>query len=204
MSTPKRGRGRRATAFNQRVHRAMRTTLHDRLIGRELKPPGHPPEFVQTPWNSATIALGGTGDTDFTFEKIYVVLAAQLGLYTGTTAAPVKINATIRIKSVRVWALKRDRPVSLKCYNFGSSDVLKSFSNWPAYNQFARVGYEWPESQQILPFEFSNTSKAFAIETGASEVYIAYLQVLWRGYDPKITLQSRIAHLTGDLRSFEL
>lgn len=155
------------------------------FTGKELKISPLPSQICWVPWNQAVIVLRGTGDKLWTSLGISNVAREQLGLYTGTTTKSF-INIQLRYRSVRVWARTAASELILNTYDLhseGSGDILKSQYNISGAAQYARLGYEWPASQQNISYESTSSNvNIFAIESTSTTSWLSYLYLEWKGW----------------------
>lgn len=196
-----RGRGRSSRGGAPRANPPSRKQLHDELRGTTLKTPLDPPNYVDKPWNHATIVLGAIGDQTVTPASFLVVALAQLGFVSSQTLE-------FRFMAVRAWALSASRPMRIACYGYtgGAVKPLAVIQDWGTLQRAPHVGYKWPASVSMIVWNGISTDTIFTIDVGTAEKipWIAYIQCLWRSdiYNPiAMTVRGRMSKDKGDQSS---
>lgn len=182
----RRGAGR----VNRGVSRAVRSYVRrqDRMVayGERLYPGPYPGALVEQPWNSAVIQLGGLGDSDITIQSIHDQLVKQLGLITYDTSKIQTgiVDVDLRPTSIRAWALKADRPISLSVIGFteDASQPSQIFTCWPGAQRLPSVGYKWPQfvNSGLFNTPTDNANRLARVDVGGSNAWLVYFDVLWR------------------------
>lgn len=140
-----------------------------------------PPSVVDAPWNSICLQLGGTKDQVVTPKDLWTVLLKQAGFGDSTP------RLDMRVLKVRAYCLANKRPIRLLCYGVcnTSSDTAEgaicNLVDWPAFDKFAAVGYEYSATNQQIVNSSDGPDKIFAIEVGSPYPWLAYVDLLWRG-----------------------
>lgn len=174
--------------------------MHD--FGKKLKPGPNPPAIVDTPWNSMVLQFTGKGDTTVTGAKLFPLLQAQAGFN-----AASGVGFDIKIQSVRVWSLTSGMPIRLSCYGFTNTSsaaggALCIVDDWPSRLAYAAVGYEFPASVQNIVYSQDSDSKICHVDVAASNDFLAYFNILWRGNKPKpFSLTARYLACTSRLNA---
>lgn len=155
----------------------LRTELH----GRTYKPPPCPPVVQVGHWNHGTAVQRSTGDWTPNINDIANILRDQNGLFTKDTTDRIPIS--IRLLSVQFWYFDSllPQPFQVLIRNLVNFGELARLQDFPARNQWGRVGYEWPASQQFVQHDHSDTtSSPLKIDVTSSAAWLLHVKVLWR------------------------
>lgn len=174
----------------------MGKAMHERLLGREVRPPLQPPVVVERPWNTITVVTGFTGDKTVTIKDLVPVMWTQAGFQ--TPPSPLMV----RIRSIRVWALSYARPIRLYVFGFTdggtSSRPRQILIDWPAPQRLPRCGWVYSDAIQSGCFSETSTEKVFGVDVGKTNSdgdipWLCYVDMLWRGAtDTPISAHPRI------------
>jgi hypothetical protein len=152
----------------------MNNLTRSAFDGRAITPKADPSSVVQVPWNNVTLTFGATGSANLTVANI---LAALQVVFPTTTLYQ------IQIKSARLW---ETTGVPIACI-FNALDVsnpgaLKHQDDFPARNQWARLGYIWPRSHQnqVLNNASAGTLQVLQVSSGATAVVTLHLEITWK------------------------
>lgn len=173
-SAPKRSkRVRRNT-----THRDIRSLIR----GTEISVPPRPPPLQIAHWHPATLIHVASGDVSLTINDIANELRDQHGLFaTGTTN---RIPITMRLLAFQFWQTPAALSVSqfqVIVRNLDNFADMVRLTDMPAFNQWARVGYRWPSSQQQYQHNHDDTTNSpLQIDMADSTKWILYISILWR------------------------
>lgn len=184
MSAPRgsrtRGRGaRRGTLRNLelRLRNLQRAQNGFKLV---LSP--DPPAFTQIPWNSITlddtVTLGAAINSKvYTASTLCNVLKAQTGL------SQPNAQISLRITEVNVWEVS-GKPLTLEVIDltvgFGSVDYLVQLEDVAGRNQWARVGYRYPESQNKVILSGDDSESIIQVNTGLAASLVSRFKIMWK------------------------
>lgn len=158
------------------------TSLKNAIRGVRVRPPGLPPAISPQPWNSCVISMGLTGKTSetvITLDNVIVALKGQLALPGTASTEPTLL---VRVQSLRMWGLGGSAlQVALFDVNRDTDQwYIETLEDWPAENQYARIGYHWPAAMQERVLHAVAT-EIFAFNTSTdNRAILAYLHVLWK------------------------
>lgn len=191
----------------RRAKPSMKAVLRAHESGRRLKVPRDPPAVVDTPWNSMVLQSTGQGDTTVSGLNLVPLLTVQAGF-----TAIAGLGFDFRVQSVRVWSLVAGTPIRLSCYGFDNTNsktggALCVLDDWPGRLSFAGVGYEFPMSVQNIVYSEDSNLKICQIDVGASNDWLAYFNILWRGnkYKPfaeTVRYQAATSQLRAEAPAF--
>lgn len=172
----RRGRGRGGRGLARAVHRIERPVHRREFIGSTVDPGLHPREHVISPWVDIVCELGGKGDKTFSPNLIANIARKQHGYVAGES----NVDIDIRFRGYYLWTLSASRPVSMNVFDLHRSDeaqdLLKVLTDWPAYNQFARVGYWLPLNMTRITFDDTNvTKKIVGVDTSADIYWLMHV-----------------------------
>lgn len=204
-----RGRGRSGryrASFAQAVRRVERPIHRREFEGRVVDPGPHPKQHALSPWVDIVVELGAKGDKTFSPNLIANEAREQHGYRVKVADAFHNVPIDIRFKGYYVWSLASSRPISLTVHDLHRSDtandVLKVLNDWPAYNQYARVGYWLPLAMTRITFDDSNTTKkVISVDTTATQNWLAHVYCSIRCVDV-ISVTSRY-HYDDIVSSFD-
>lgn len=161
---------------------AMRKSrLRAELHGRTFKPRPQPPIISIGHWFPGTVVRRSSGDAEFSVNDLANIFRDQWGLFATDTATRVPV--ALRFMSVSFWYFDSVLPQSYQVLirnlvNFGEMVRLQDF---PALNQWGRVGYEWPASQQFIQHNHDDASgKPIKIDVTSSATWLVHVTILWR------------------------
>lgn len=178
--------------------RSMKTELHRRLRGVEIKPGPDPTPIKYSPWNSVTLVHifnePNIGEFTYTPQKVISDLKSQLGISSSSGTYFV-----VRINKVRVWfdIAGVDLPVTgvatipglkLHPYTFIGNGPIATISDFPSNVQWARAGFEWPDVMKDVVWRENGSylddiiCKVYmTAPPGASDSrrLLIYLDILW-------------------------
>lgn len=177
---------------NAHIKRLMKTERERVMNGRKLKVPSEPPQFVAVPWHEVTIR-SQTNAASFNVFAIITLLRSQLHL---TTNQPIDI----RIRNVRIWgplvafSAGPLGPLRVRVHTLSPTlapnsvsspfyALLEDMIDYPDQTRRARIGFEWPESQQSLSLSTIATvdgPPVIEITEGNSPGLLLYFRVWWR------------------------
>lgn len=129
-----------------------------------FKPPNNVRVVNPRPWSNYTLqySLPHKDDAPVTLEGVYRQLATNAGLFKDQT----RLSLEIKIRSVEVYGVT-DQTLACRFFNLSASHNVEQYEqSFPAKNQFSRIGYIWPLSDQSVVFN-SDTD-------GASQVITVY------------------------------
>lgn len=175
----RRYRGKRAG--RQVIQRALRTAIR----GKAFTPTPDVPAFTQLPWwrlilsdEPMTVSSEKLFIKNYTPKDLHAIFQAQ----TGITIPPESIS--FRVQSVRAWCRSTSVLLTLQCYDlsvgFGAYDTLSQTEDAPGAMQFARLGYTWPASQQLIAVSGHDDEKIVSISTSSANKCIVRFELLWK------------------------
>lgn len=182
MTSQRRGPlNRRSRSNAARANRRV-TILRQDVKGQHLRLSPDPPSFTQIPWQPITLSdspvLGLLVNTkNYTAADICNIFKAQTGCSQANT------GLSFRLFQVSVWELS-GKKVTLEVYDLtlglGANDYLAQLEDIPGRNQWARVGYKYPTSQNLVIFSGNDAETLLQVtsENGAS--FAVRFHVLWR------------------------
>lgn len=162
------------------------------MNGRKLKVPSEPPQFVAIPWHEVTIRSQANASS-FNVFAIITLLRDQLHL---TSNQPIDI----RIRNVRIWGALVPfttgplQPLRVRIHSLTPTltpstvtnptyALLEDMIDYPDQTRRARIGFEWPESQQSLSLSTIATvtgPPVVEITEGNTSGLLLYFRVWWR------------------------
>lgn len=170
--------------------------LRHAFTGRRISVPVQPRPVVYNPWNTLTLVFqltsGNKGvSQDLVSSQLFTALRFQVGL-------PADLELGIRVRSAFIWAQQSVQPAAL---NLGvvfysvlrypsvdtppTSPELAHFEDMAGGLRPCSVGYEWPISQQVVPFSSSDVGinlLSFVLNKGSVPVQM-HFSILWRPAD---------------------
>lgn len=172
---PRRSRGRRNLA---RVESRI-NALSNSTKGFEMVLPNHPPPITQVPWNNVVLSISLATDTTETVvhvSDLITQITDQLGVQPDS-----KNGFLIRVHWVKMWALG-NYSISADFFDLNKDTdqyYIKTIENWPARNQYARVGYSWPISmtERVLHIKETEVCSVFSSADGK---VLLHIYVSWR------------------------
>lgn len=188
-----RGRGRRGY-YRRRggvVQQNFSSVIrHERIIERGLvirSMPSDPPKVVIAPWNSITIVKDFTVGINETVQIRKSAVIDYLRVQLGLPATVPNTFVRLRFLKVRAWldAAGTNVPIALLMRPFsliGEGDNTK-VEDWTGEVQYAKCGYVWPRSQQVVAFESFAAADDIIVSLAhsgpASKHILLYLDILW-------------------------
>jgi len=149
--------------------------------------------FQTGPWLRVVYGITGNTDVVFKVSDIATGVRKQLGWFTGGTT-PAYVPCKLSFLSVQCWGLTVDKPIALtpsillalSSNNSGLEPVL----DFPARNNYSRVGFVWDKANQDAVFDHSVDAgvSVFAVDTATSADYAAQLTLKIRGFPSSIAL----------------
>jgi hypothetical protein len=157
-----RGRGRRGRGrLSASVHRIMRNELRIRDYGKQIIVSPDPHSVVDNPYYPLTVLtreeLTNLANFDFTVGRLETDLKSQLAI--SVTASGI---LNFKILHQKIWfdtsgVITPAQPLSGVEGSFNNltpvtanTGALKVINDFPSNVQFAKIGYQWPTSQQNL------------------------------------------------------
>lgn len=203
-------RRRNAPPRRSRAKQAPVRKLRNELKGTRLRLSADPPHFAQIPWHAITVSdtptlLVTVNTKSYTAATLCNVFKAQ----TGCTQDNDKLS--FRLLSVSVWETS-GKPITLEVLDLtiglGANDYLVQLEDQPGRNHWARVGYRYPTSQNLVAFSGNDTETIVQITSTNGASLIVRFHVLWRfRYDtlpnapsPHRSLSQRLSLLEDALR----
>lgn len=180
-----RGKGRPTSIVTKRFLAAQERGVH-------LKLPAHPPKFTMSPWQLVTTSIVTLGDQTISVSDINDNLCKDHGLVVSMPELSTLPTVQIRLHSFRAWCTGNrartvvgNTPIKATVYSLfgGANDttILADLEDYPAVNQYARVGYRWPTAQQEVVHEHNATSLAIGIDVPAADAQcLLYVDAWWR------------------------
>jgi len=191
--------------------------------GKRINVPADPPQYHAIPWNSLVVNVEITRSFDSTFtfspSDIYGLMKAQTGMTDGDAFV------SLRLMEIRAWDVAGNgiglEPSDLTFTNV--NDFTTHLVDYPGRNQWARVGYRWPASQQQIIFSGNDTSKVARVSfkkilyNVADTRTVVRFHILWcfrvdvgPTYQPEVAttdglssvLQSRVPSQTDGLKDW--
>lgn len=169
-----------------------RRPIKRRRMMRVRNPGGHPPVIQQGRWYNGIAQATGTSTTAVTVNSVANSFRDFYGLY--ATDSTNRIPIKIRFRFIKVWQLltatasngtSKVTPIYITCNSLvdasSTQEDLYNAYNYPAKNQFARVGFRWPSPHNRTVFDDSQVSTQVAkivADTGAAYVY--HVGISWR------------------------
>lgn len=217
---PKMTAKRRNTVRNPRCTRLARTNqrltqVRNDLKGQRLRLSPDPPSFTQIPWHpivlSDNITFIVTANTkNYTASSISNIFKAQTG------CKQPNDELSFRLLRVSVWELS-GKKVTLEVLDLtvglGANDFLAQLEDIPGRNQWARVGYSYPASQNLVIFSGNDTETLVTVTADNGSTICVRFHVLWRfrfGTLPNRTIslptsvQQRLSMLEQQLRELRI
>lgn len=193
-----------------RVNRRI-TSVQNSVKGQSLRLSPDPPAFAQIPWHPITLSDNVTfaaliNTKSYTATSICNIFKAQ----TGCTQANDKLS--FRLLQSSVWELS-GKKVTLEILDLtlglGANDFLAQLEDVPGRNQWARVGYKYPVSQNLVAFSGNDTEPVVVVTADNGSTICARFHVLWRfryGTLPNLKQQvaSRLCSLEQQLQELRL
>jgi len=166
-----------ARRLNQRI-----TSVRNDIKGRSLRLTPDPPAFHQIPWAPITLSdnvtlLPTVNTKSYTASSIANIFKAQ----TGCENANDKLS--FRLVQVSVWELS-GKKITLEVIDLtiglGSNDFLAQLEDIPGRNQWARVGFKYPTSQNLVVFAGNDTETLVVITADNGSTLCVRFHCLWR------------------------
>lgn len=177
----KRRRNRRNQRKTTPVHR------HDVVSGTHFKPPNNIRSVTARPWNNLSVQASFAHQTDknITFADILQRIVLNNGLYIDSTANALPVEC--KLVSAEIYGMT-DQTITVIFYELTEPSTPNS--SWeqtqqcfPARNQYARVGFVWPLSDQsrVIRTNSQATYKVLTVRgSGANDTFLIKFRVLWR------------------------
>lgn len=169
-------------SFNRSKANRRVTRVRQDIKGQHLTLSPDPPSFTQIPWHpivlSDNVSLLATVNTkSYTATSLANIFKAQ----TGCTQANDKLS--FRLMQVSVWELT-GKKVTLEILDLtiglGANDFLAQIEDVPGRNQWARAGYKYPVSQNLVAFSGNDTETIVVITADNGSTICVRFHVLWR------------------------
>lgn len=181
-----RGRGR---GYGYVQMRSQVTRVKNSIKGHAVACPADPPKFSQIPWNQIVISdepkLVVGVVKEYTPSDLYEMLKAQTGIKLMPDDSNHKYgrNISFRLQQVRVWNITGG-DINLQAYDltvgFGADDFLVQVEDQPGRNRWARIGYVWPASQQMVALSGHDTEKFVGFSSTIASNAVIHFHVLWK------------------------
>lgn len=172
-----RPRRNRLARTNQRL-----TQVRNNLKGQHLTLSPDPPSFTQIPWHpivlSDNVSFIATVNTkNYTATSIANIFKAQTG------CKQPNEELSFRLVRVSVWELS-GKKITLEVLDLtiglGANDFLAQLEDIPGRNQWARVGYLYPTSQNLVIFSGNDTETLVTVTADNGSTICVRFHVLWR------------------------
>lgn len=206
MSVMPRGRGRGRGRGGRSRATTSRNTLQRLFKGKKLNPPQDPPSLTERPWNNAVLIFPATGPITIEPKALATVFTDQMGF---TALKRTQTKFELRCYSMRTWLLDEKKPLTVGYFSVSQGPAsLSELSDFGAINRYARVGYEWPQDEKNITFQFVSDGSAgkeviAKIQVAASVPTLSYLHCLWRSAEgAPWTVAEKITEITQHLDSF--
>lgn len=187
---PNRRKSRQNNTRN--IKRIIKIERHHVENGHKLKVPSLPPQFISIPWHEV-IVRSQAAVSSFNVFSIITLLRSQLHLTSNQAI-------DIRIRNARIWG-------PLVAFNSGPLGplrvrfhtltptlspntvpapfyaLLEDMIDYPDQTNRARLGFEWPLSQQSLSLSTIATVNGppiIEITEGNTDGLLVYFRVWWR------------------------
>lgn len=166
-----------ASRANRRI-----TNLRRDVSGRKLNLSADPPSFIQIPWQPITLSdnpvLNATVNTkNYTASNICDIFKSQTG------CSQLNGQLSFRLFQASVWE-RSGKKITLECYDLtlglGANDYLLQAEDIPGRNQWARVGYRYPTSQNLVIFSGNDTETLVSVTSELGATLCVRFHVLWR------------------------
>lgn len=199
----RRGRGNRASVA-RRVTRLARESR-----GVVVKCPPDPPRYTQIPWNSIVLndqpKIAANKRKNYIGSDFYEMLRMQTGLnipkQDDTNQAGNRIS--FRLQQVRIWNISGG-DVNLQVYDLtiglGNDDYLVQVEDLPGRNQWARVGYVYPISQQMVVFSGHDKETILTFASTSNSTCVVQLHLLWKSRSDTLPNLARMARILAVIR----
>jgi len=131
-------------------------------------------------WHPAVVVQRASGDAELSINDICNILRDQHGLFATDTTNRIPI--TVRLVSMSFWIFDTVLPQSYQILVRNLSDFTETarLTEFPARNQWGRIGFEWPVSQQTIQHDHTATVKPVKIDVTSSASWLLQVSVLWR------------------------
>lgn len=197
----------RTSRMNQRL-----TQVHNNIKGQHLSLTPDPPSFTQIPWHPIVLSdnvtfLATTNTKNYTAASISGIFKAQTGCSQSTS------ELSFRLSRISVWELS-GKKITLEVYDLtiglGANDYLAQLEDIPGRNHWARVGYSYPASQNLVCFSGNDTETLVTVTADNGSSICVRFHVLWRfrfGTLPNrhaTSLHHRLTTLESQLQSISL
>lgn len=190
MRGKRRGRGR--GNFSRNVHKVMRGELRVKEFGRKFTPTPIPNQIVQCPWNTMILSSSFTDEAKVTVKDLAQNVFFTLGMFDNVKEKEYvsQLKMSIRILKVEAWEMTGE-PLMIIARSFiensNDKEELTAVENLAGRMSFARVGYEWPSSHQIVVFHSDDDhakvvfSVHFSQEAKVHKKCETRTHILWKG-----------------------
>jgi hypothetical protein len=154
----------------------------DVVNGTHFKPPNNIRTVAARPWNNYTVqfSLPHTDDKLVTIADVRGRTNLTNGLQTDNS---IDIRIEVKIRSVEIYGIS-NQTLTVLYYEIGPSPRWEQANQcFPAKNQFARVGFSWPLTDQSVPYNATDDeSQVLRLRGTASTGDVALLKfrILWR------------------------
>jgi hypothetical protein len=178
-------RGGMSTGIND-----AKSVIARRVGGYAVTPPREPPAIDNMTWSAITVditapAVGLASITNFAYADLYTQFASQTALS----------NAQLRVKGWHAWLISPSPTAGAGLglvmspwsdYEGGTQNYLCTLHDLPGVMDWPRLGYVYPEKQQVFPGDSADTAvKLVSWSTDQSLVAgTIYIQFFceWRTY----------------------
>lgn len=166
-----RGRGRATGSFSRAVHRVMRKTDHDLVLGRKLVLSDDPPAITLNPINSLTLHFPVKENINLTFSDLFKALSTR---YSIQKTSPL----FIALVSVKVYSQRPGDIITISVPPTVGWIAKKEFVDAGTPSHFARVGYLWPRADQDVFVDTSGLS--YSVVSVKAQAAMVYINIKWR------------------------
>lgn len=175
------GRGNRGVQLNNvktltRQLNQLKLHVREGLNGKVIRPSADPKSVVDIPWNNATIVFesteGGGGENILDPDGLIAAVSDTVGV----PAA----NLLVRVQEARVWDVS-GLGLRVDFFNLSNGAVFtRTVSDEPGRNQWARVGFIWPKSDQNFALQDGIHHPILAQEAAPTNQVVLHITLLWR------------------------
>lgn len=170
------------------------------VSGRYFRPPNAVRETAFRPWNTYMLVTSLTHNSDVpvSIAAIYAGLCVANGLQTSSTA---NIPLELRIISVELYGMTNQNLTAifrdLSHSSIPSEQVVQHYSS---KNQYARIGYTWPLSDQSVVHLGTSTQEVFKLlgSGQSTDKCLARCRLLWRSTQGPVSVTQQ--DIVNDLR----
>lgn len=184
---------RRSRNAANRGGQNIRRLVHSVACGAVIRPRSDPNATVYQPWWPMTLNFqsdfDGSSTGLFTFKNLQNIFAQQLNVTTQLPQFATFIQ--FRIRDIRIWEITGAHAFA---EFFALTDVAEgnyhkvraNADDEPGRNQWAKVGYIWPEVDQnlILDTGVNEEKNIFRASTETDGQFIVHMNILWRFSPP--------------------